>query len=103
MIWLNRTSWVQPIGKKYLQTTIAGTRWDVWYGILDGLPVISYVRTVGTTSVSNLPLNDFVNDAYRRGVVKQAWYMTSVQAGFEPWTGGTGLKTTSFSVTRNGA
>jgi hypothetical protein len=29
--------------------------------------------------------------------------MTSVQAGFEPWTGGTGLRTSSFSVTRNGA
>jgi hypothetical protein len=25
-----------------------------------------------------------------------------VQAGFEPWTGGTGLRTNSFSVTRNG-
>jgi hypothetical protein len=28
--------------------------------------------------------------------------MTSVQAGFEPWIGGTGLATTNFSVTRNG-
>jgi hypothetical protein len=28
--------------------------------------------------------------------------MTSVQAGFEPWTGGQGLRTNSFSVTRNG-
>ena len=37
-----------------------------------------------------------------RGVVKSSWYMKSVQAGFEPWTGGPGLRTNSFSVTRNG-
>ncbi|MDT7742209.1 MAG: hypothetical protein QOE59_1287, partial [Actinomycetota bacterium] len=41
-------------------------------------------------------------DAMLRGVVKSNWYLTSVQAGFEPWTGGTGLRTNSFSVTRNG-
>jgi hypothetical protein len=53
--------------------------------------------------VTNLPIEAFVNQARAYGVVKPEWYMTSVQAGFEPWTGGAGLRTGSFSVTRNGA
>jgi hypothetical protein len=102
MIWLNRTSWVQPIGKPYYDVSIGGTTWTVWYGKTD-LPVISYVRKTATTSVTNLPIDSFARDAMLRGVVKPTWYLTSVQAGFEPWTGGTGLRTNSFSVTRNGA
>jgi hypothetical protein len=102
MIWLNRTSWVQPIGKPYYDVNIGGTVYTVWYGKID-LPVISYVRKTPTTSVTNLPIELFTRDAMLRGVVKPAWYLTSVQAGFEPWTGGTGLRTNSFSVTRNGA
>ena len=101
MIWLNRTSWVQPIGKPYYNVNIGGTTWTIWYGKTD-LPVISYVRASPTTTVSNLPIDQFVRDATLRGVVKPTWYLTSVQAGFEPWTGGTGLRTNSFSVTRNG-
>ncbi|HEY2223910.1 GH12 family glycosyl hydrolase domain-containing protein [Actinomycetospora sp.] len=101
MIWLNRTSWVQPIGKPYYDVNIGGTVYTVWYGKTD-LPVISYVRKSATTSVTNLPIELFTRDAMLRGVVKSSWYMTSVQAGFEPWTGGTGLRTNSFSVTRNG-
>jgi hypothetical protein len=101
MIWLNRTSWVQPIGKPYYDVNIGGTIWTIWYGGTD-LPVISYVRKTPTTTVSNLPIESFTRDAMLRGVVKPTWYMTSVQAGFEPWTGGQGLRTNSFSVTRNG-
>ena len=101
MIWLNRTSWVQPIGKPYYDVNIGGQVYTVWYGTID-LPVISYVKKVPTTSVSNLPIDSFVKDATARGVIKSTWYMTSVQAGFEPWTGGKGLKVTNFSVTRNG-
>ena len=101
MIWLNRTSWVQPIGKPYYNVNIGGTTWTIWYGKTD-LPVISYVRATPTTTVSNLPIDLFARDAMLRGVIKPAWYLTSVQAGFEPWTGGTGLRTNSFSVTRNG-
>ncbi|MFC5064544.1 GH12 family glycosyl hydrolase domain-containing protein [Actinomycetospora atypica] len=101
MIWLNRTSWVQPIGKPYYDVTIAGTKWTVWYGAANP-PVISYVRKTPVTSVKDLPIEAFTRDAMLRGVVKPTWYMQSVQAGFEPWTGGTGLTTKSFSVTRNG-
>jgi hypothetical protein len=97
MVWLNRTSWVQPIGTKRYEVALAGTVWEVWQGSID-LPVISFVRKTPAKSVSNLPLESFVNEARRIGVVQPAWYITSVQAGFEPWTGGAGLVSSSFSV-----
>jgi cellulase/cellobiase CelA1 len=37
-----------------------------------------------------------------RGYAQRSWYLTSVQAGFEPWIGGTGLAVNSFSYTTNG-
>jgi Glycosyl hydrolase family 12 len=97
MVWLNRTSWVQPVGTKRYEVVLAGTVWEVWQGTID-LPVISFVRKTPAKSVSNLPLESFVNESRRIGVVKPAWYITSVQAGFEPWTGGAGLVSSSFSV-----
>lgn len=101
MVWLKNTPRVQPIGSKKAEVTIAGTTWDVWLGTID-LPTITYVRRQPTLAVRDLPLHDFVADATRRGVAKPQWFMTSVQAGFEPWIGGSGLTTSSFSVTRNG-
>ena len=98
MIWLKNTPRVQPIGEKKAEVSIGGTTWDVWLGAID-LPTISYVRQQPTLEVTDLPLDQFVADAQRRGVAKPEWYMTSVQAGFEPWIGGRGLTTKSFSAT----
>jgi hypothetical protein len=101
MIWLKHTDRVNPIGKKVGETTLDGVPYEVWQGKAD-VTTISYVRTQATNSVTNLSIPTFVTDATKRGVAKPGWYMTSVQAGFEPWIGGTGLATTNFSVTRNG-
>ncbi|MCP2164158.1 GH12 family glycosyl hydrolase domain-containing protein [Goodfellowiella coeruleoviolacea] len=96
MIWLNHRGSVQPVGSKVATAQVAGATWDVWTGNI-GWNVISYVRTSPTTSVSNLDLNAFTQDAVSRGSINRSWYLTSVQAGFEPWQGGTGLATHSFS------
>ncbi|MDL5156932.1 GH12 family glycosyl hydrolase domain-containing protein [Actinomycetospora termitidis] len=101
MIWLKHTDRVQPIGDKVGTTTLDGVGYDVWLGKAD-LPTISYVRQQQTTEVKDLNISTFVADAQKRGQAKQGWYLTSVQAGFEPWIGGDGLETTSYSVTRNG-
>jgi hypothetical protein len=101
MIWLKHTDRVQPIGSKVGTATVDGVGYDVWLGKAD-LPTISYVRQQQTTSVKDLNITSFVTDAQKRGQAKQGWYLTSVQAGFEPWIGGDGLETTSYSVTRNG-
>ena len=93
MIWLNQKADPPPIGTKRDTVTIAGRQWDVWVGT-NTVPVISYVLVgAQTTSVSNLPLTDFVTDAQqspgtRTPVVRPDWYLTSIEAGFEPWTNG---------------
>jgi hypothetical protein len=100
MVWLNHSGPPQPVGSKVGTVNLAGGTWDVWEGNI-GWNVISYVRTSGTGSVS-FPVNTFFTDAVSRGYAQASWYLTSIQAGFEPWSGGTGLAVNSFSVTRNG-
>ena len=64
-----------------------------------GHPCISYVRSQATTSIS-FDLNKFIQDAVKRPEkpIQSSWYLTNVFAGFEIWSGGTGLKTTDFSA-----
>jgi cellulase/cellobiase CelA1 len=100
MVWLNHSGPPQPVGAKVGTVTLAGGTWDVWEGNI-GWNVISYVRTSGTGSI-NFPVRTFFDDAVARGYARRSWYLTSVQAGFEPWSGGTGLAVNSFSVTRSG-
>jgi hypothetical protein len=96
MIWLNRMGSIQPIGSPVGSASIAGATWDVWFGNI-GWNVVSYVRTSATSSL-NFVVNDFYSDAINRGHAQRSWYLTSIQAGFEPWIGGAGLAVNSFSV-----
>jgi hypothetical protein len=100
MIWLNHTGSVQPVGSKVATVSLAGATWDVWEGNI-GWNVISYVRQAPTTTM-NFPVSTFYTDAIGRGYAQSAWYLTSIQAGFEPWVGGTGLAVDNFSVTTSG-
>ncbi len=100
MVWLNHAGAPQPVGSRVATASLAGGTWDVWEGNI-GWNVVSYVRTAGTGSLS-FPVSTFFNDAVSRGYAQTSWYLTSIQAGFEPWTGGTGLAVTSFSVTTGG-
>jgi hypothetical protein len=101
MVWLNHQGSIQPIGSKVATASIAGATWDVWFGNT-GWNVISYVRTSATGSASFAPVA-FLNDSVSRGYAQRSWYLTSIQAGFEPWVGGAGLAVTSFSVTTDGS
>ncbi|OLF05118.1 glycosyl hydrolase family 5 [Actinophytocola xinjiangensis] len=100
MVWLNHQGSIQPIGSRVGSASIAGATWDVWFGNI-GWNVVSYVRTSATSSLS-YAVNDFYSDAINRGHAQRSWYLTSIQAGFEPWIGGTGLAVNSFSVTSGG-
>jgi hypothetical protein len=97
MVWLNHSGPPQPIGSKVATVSLAGGTWDVWEGNV-GWNVVSYVRTAGTGSAS-FAVSTFFDDALARGYASRSWYLTSVQAGFEPWSGGAGLAVNSFSVT----
>ncbi|MDL5156931.1 GH12 family glycosyl hydrolase domain-containing protein [Actinomycetospora termitidis] len=103
MIWTIRAGGIDPIGSKRGSVDLGGADWDVWTGENNGVPVISYVRKQSVRQVIDLPITDFVRDAQRQGVVQPSWYLTNLQAGFEPWVGGSGLSTDAFNATRNGA
>ncbi|MEU7908391.1 GH12 family glycosyl hydrolase domain-containing protein [Actinoplanes sp. NPDC049118] len=101
MIWFNRQGSIQPIGSAVGNTTIGGRTWQVWQGSNGANNVISYVAPSAITGWSFSVL-DFINDVKNRGAITNAWYLTSIQAGFEPWIGGAGLAVTNFSATVNG-
>jgi len=69
--------------------------WDVWYGNY-GWNVVSYVRQ-GAVSSINFTVASFYQNMVSRGYAQNSWYLTSVQAGFEPWVNGTGLAVNNFS------
>jgi chitodextrinase len=101
MIWFNRQGSIQPIGSSVGSATVAGRTWDVWRGSNGANNVISYLAPSAISSW-NFSVLDFINDARNRGAITNSWYLTSIQAGFEPWIGGTGLGVTSFSAAVNG-
>lgn len=98
MIWLGHTS-VQPKGSVVASdVSIDGSTWNVWYGS----GTVSYVATTSTTSVNDLDLGPFADDAVSRAYMTCLWYLIDVEAGFEVWQGGSGLTANSFSLTVNG-
>ncbi|MBE1487429.1 GH12 family glycosyl hydrolase domain-containing protein [Plantactinospora soyae] len=101
MIWFNRQGPIQPIGSSVGSGTVGGRTWDVWRGNNGGNNVISYLAPSPITSW-NFNVLDFINDVRNRGAITNSWYLTSIQAGFEPWQGGTGLGVNSFSASVNG-
>ncbi|MEU8020915.1 cellulose binding domain-containing protein [Micromonospora haikouensis] len=100
MIWLNRQGPIQPIGSPVGNANIAGRNWEVWRGNNGGNNVISYVASSAIPSLSFDVLH-FINDTRNRGAITNSWYLTSIQAGFEPWQGGAGLAVTNFSQSVN--
>jgi len=112
MIWLGSAN-VQPIGSQVDTATIAGATWQVWYTASASPPVISYRRTPVTTSMPTFDIMDFVRDAMGRNAgsgtrpangspaLNSAWFVTSVQAGFELWQGGAGARVNSFAAAVN--
>ncbi|MFC0005655.1 GH12 family glycosyl hydrolase domain-containing protein [Micromonospora siamensis] len=96
MIWMNRQGPIQPIGSPVGNTTLAGRSWEVWRGSNGQNNVISYVASSPIPSMSFDAL-EFINDTRNRGAITNDWYLTSIQAGFEPWQGGVGLAVTNFS------
>jgi hypothetical protein len=104
MIWLNHQGGIQPIGSPTGSASLAGRSWTVWTGNNGGNNVVSYVAG---SAISSLDFNvrDFVLDTLGRGSQygTTSWYLTSIQAGFEPWIGGVGLAVNSFSASVGGS
>ncbi|WP_431040539.1 GH12 family glycosyl hydrolase domain-containing protein [Streptomyces sp. P1-3] len=110
MIWANHAGPPTPFGQKVDTVWLEGANWDVWYGpqssTTDGVTItwntVSYVRQQPADSLT-VNIKDFTDDSMARGYLQSSWYMTSVQAGFEPWVGGPGLGVKNFSYTPDGS
>ncbi|MFE7231679.1 cellulose binding domain-containing protein [Streptomyces sp. NPDC001231] len=96
MVWFNKVGPIQPVGSQTGTATVAGRSWQVWSGSNGSNNVLSFVAPSAITSW-NFDVMDFVQQAVTRQLAQSNWYLTSVQAGFEPWQNGTGLAVTSFS------
>ncbi|MEV0954926.1 cellulose binding domain-containing protein [Streptomyces sp. NPDC049951] len=100
MIWLNKVGPIQPIGSQAGTASVGGRTWQVWRGSNGSNDVISFVAPSAVASWS-FDVMDFVRNTIARGMAQKNWYLTSVQAGFEPWQNGAGLAVNSFSSTVN--
>jgi hypothetical protein len=100
MIWLNRQGSIQPIGSATGTANIAGRSWQVWTGSNGANNVVSYLFTGSPLTSFSFDTMDFIDDTLSRGSQygNASWYLTSIQAGFEPWIGGVGLSVNSFSA-----
>lgn len=96
MIWFNRVGPIQPIGSPVGTATVGGRTWEVWTGSNGANDVLSFVAPSAITGW-NFDVMDFVRATVARGLAENDWYLTSVQAGFEPWQNGAGLSVNSFS------
>ncbi len=72
----------------------------MWTGSNGSNDVISFVAPSAIGSWS-FDVMDFMDQTVARGMAQSNWYLTSVQAGFEPWQNGAGLAVNSFSSTVN--
>jgi hypothetical protein len=97
MIWLNKQGPIQPIGNQQGNVTIYGINWQVWSGSNGQNDVISYVATPYVPNYFFSVLG-FLDDVRKRGKITYDFYLTSIQAGFEPWQGGVGLAVASFAA-----
>ncbi|MFF8870571.1 GH12 family glycosyl hydrolase domain-containing protein [Streptomyces massasporeus] len=100
MIWFNKVGPIQPIGSQVGTASVGGRTWQVWSGSNGSNDVLSFVAPSAIDSWSFNAM-DFVRQAVSRGLAQNNWYLTSVQAGFEPWRNGAGLAVNSFSSTVN--
>lgn len=100
MVWFNKVGSIQPVGSQVGTATVAGRQWQVWSGNNGSNDVLSFVAPSAIGSWS-FDVMDFVRQAVSRGLAQNNWYLTSVQAGFEPWQNGAGLAVSSFSSSVN--
>lgn len=101
MIWFNHTGPIQPVGSVVnSNATIDGKSFTVWEGNNGQNNVVSYVANTPMNSWNNFNVMGFLdNTETYEPSVNNSWYLTSIQAGFEPWSGSVGAAVNSFSAT----
>jgi hypothetical protein len=103
MIWLNVRGLYNPAGEGWPVVRIDGALWYVLTWITgNGHQQWRYVHFRKYTprwNVTGLSLKPFYQYMENQGSITPSWNALNVEAGFEIWSGGTGLSTTAFSET----
>ncbi|NUS10179.1 MAG: hypothetical protein HOY69_02015, partial [Streptomyces sp.] len=99
-VWFDQLGSIVPIGSEVGTVTLASLTWDVWIGNDGSSDVLTFV-SARKVSNWNFDVRAFTNEAVSRGLAQPNWYLTSVQAGFEPWQNGTGLSVGCFQSSVN--
>lgn len=103
MVWYRDPPGQQPAGSPTLRgvtvSDVPGT-WDVWSGMVNGRPIINYVRREGQDTYElEFDMLDFLLDAQERGMTLPGTFIHSVAVGFEIWNGPvTNLESIDFYV-----
>nr|PZN22529.1 MAG: hypothetical protein DIU78_15530 [Pseudomonadota bacterium] len=93
MVWLRDPPGQQPAGQpnqQFQNITVAGLpgAWNIWNGMVNGLPIVNYVRAEGADSYKiEFDVMDVVRDMNMRGLSLPGNSVNAVAAGFEIWKG----------------
>lgn len=96
MVWLRDPPNRQPASSATIAAvTVTGVpgKWNIWYGTVNGKPIVNYVRMEGQDACEfEFNVMDFVNDAKARGATTTALTLPgdtvrAIAVGFELWTG----------------
>jgi hypothetical protein len=99
MIWFNRSGPGKPGASPVGETTVGGRNWEVDQNRGGpGAPGLIVYIAPSPISAWSFSMLDFINDVRSRSPITDAWYLTSIQAGFETVSGGVGLAVNSFSA-----
>lgn len=116
MVWVKLPNGKNPIGGVVAENVpIAGHTWTVYSGsrgsgpgATDGeltpdpnAPVISYLKTGQALNSFSFDLKEFIDDAVGQRGLPGSLFLTDVFAGFEIWSGGTGLAVDEFTAVVN--
>lgn len=102
MLWLRTGGLGRPAAAQSL--LIDRRRWQLEHWITtnpasgDHWPLIIFRMVRPHPYVWHLALMPFFRRVEALGLLHRSYWLTAVEAGFEVWRGGTGLRTTSFSV-----
>ena len=84
------------------EATIGGRSWEVWHNTWQpGAGNMIIYAAPSPINAWNFSVLDFTNDVRSRGGITDAWYLDSIQAGFECSSGCVGLAVNSFSAAVN--
>lgn len=101
MLWLRSKGLGRPSGHGLM---IERHRWQLEHWTTTNRasgahwPLIIFRMISPHGFVSHLHLMPFFRRAEDLGLLNRSWWLTAVEAGFEVWRGGAGLRTTSFWI-----